>query len=197
MEHDDDLSRPIPLRTGDDGPHRAAREWASLAIAERLAAWRPAVVASLASGLGVDGSDLDVVVDLRFPGFLAAVRAAYGDRPGFSIREHGPRLVVRFSGPALVVEIVGEARPVEEQQAHRHAVVHRRLVLERGATFAAEVRRVRRATGLKTEPAIAFVLGLPGDDAYAAVDALHPERLSAQAVSGARSTGETLPDSTR
>lgn len=164
-----DLRGAAPLEGVGDGPARVAREWAASGLGVALARWDPVVVSSAAAGLGLPGSDLDVVCDLRPPGFADAVRSAFGDRPGFSTWRPGPLLLVAFGGAEMEIELVGEPRPVEEQLAYRHAVAHRRLVLERGPAFAAQVRDLRRTTGLKTEPAIARILGLDGDP-YAAVE---------------------------
>jgi hypothetical protein len=154
-----------------DGPERARREWAELRIDEALAGLHPALVSSLASGLHAEHSDLDVVCDTRGGDLVAMARRAYGDRPGFETWTSGERTLVAFDGPTLRVEISGEARPVEEQTAYRHALVHRRLAELGGPGFAAHVRDLRARHGLKTEPALAAALGLPGDP-YAAIEAL-------------------------
>jgi hypothetical protein len=164
--------RAVPPLTGvGDGPARVAREWQACDLATVLADWDPVVVSSLAAGLGLETSDLDVVCDLRAPGFAAAVRSAFGDRPGFRSWRHGALHLTSFRGLSMDIEIVGEPRLVEEQLAYRHAVAHRRIVDEQGPAFAAAVRDLRLRTGLKTEPAIARLLGLDGDP-YAAVERL-------------------------
>jgi hypothetical protein len=166
-----DLRTAPPLTGVGDGPARVAREWNALDLATVLADWDPVVVSSSAAGLGLERSDLDVVCDLRAPGFATAVRAAFGDRPGFGTSRHGALHLTAFRGLDMDIEIVGEPRPVEEQLAYRHAVAHRRVVDEHGPAFAAAVRDLRRRTGLKTEPAIAHLLHLDGDP-YVAVERL-------------------------
>lgn len=165
--------RDLPVLEGvGDGPARADAAFAQLRIRELLAPFDPVNVSSLASGLGLEGSDLDVACDLRAPGFEEAARAAFGSHEGFELRASGGgRTLVAFAGPGLRVELVGEPLPVERQQAYRHAVAHRCAVEAGGPALAAAVRELRRRDGLKTEPALAAVLGLPGDP-YAAVDAL-------------------------
>jgi hypothetical protein len=156
--------RALPPMTGvGDGPQRAARELAALGLPGRLAAYDPVCVSSLLTGLGVADSDLDVVCDLREPGFVAAATALYGDRPGFATWETGERTIVAFAGAELRVELVGERRPVESQVAYRHAVAHRRLVQAGGAALATRVRETRERRGWKTEPALSAVLELDGD----------------------------------
>lgn len=158
-----DLRHLPPLTGVGDGPQRVAREFAALGLGQRLAAYDPIVVSSLASGLGSDSSDLDIVCDLREPGFLEAATAAFGDRPGFAHWTTGERTVVAFDGAELHVELVGEARPVEAQVAYRHAVAHRRLVEAAGSGLATQVRELRARRGWRTEPALSSVLELDGD----------------------------------
>jgi hypothetical protein len=158
-----DLRRLPPMTGVGDGPQRAARELVALGLPGRLAAWDPVCVSSLLTGLGGPDSDLDLVCDLREPGFVEAATAAYGDRPGFGTWTTDDRTVVAFAGEELRVELVGEAKPVEAQVAYRHAVAHRRLVQAGGAALATRVRETRGRRGWKTEPALSAVLELDGD----------------------------------
>jgi hypothetical protein len=163
-----DLRHQPPVEGVGPGPSLALAEWEELKLGDRLAPYDPVAVSSMLTGLNVGLSDLDVVCDLRAAGFLETVRAWYGQRPGFETWRTGRRTVVAFDGTRLRIEIVGEELAVEEQAAYVHAVAHRRLVDLGGARFARAVRRARRERGCKTEPAIALVLGLPGDP-YVAV----------------------------
>lgn len=144
-------------------------------VAEALAAYDPRCVSSLASGLDVPGSDLDVVCDLRGgPSLVADARAAFGGRTGFSDWTSGPRTVVAWwQDDGLGVEVVGAPRAVTEQPAFRHFCVQERLVALGGAPFAEAVRAVRRCEGRKTEPAICRVLGLDAANEFTVVDRLH------------------------
>jgi hypothetical protein len=158
-----DLRHQPPVEGVGPGPSLALAEWEELRLGERLAPYDPVAVSSMLTGFNAGVSDLDVVCDLRPTGFLEAVRALYGERPRFDTWRSGRRTVASFDGTHLRIELVGEQRPVEEQPAYLHAVAHRRLVDLGGERFARSVRRTRRERGCKTEPAIAFVLGLSGD----------------------------------
>jgi hypothetical protein len=158
-----DLRDLDALAHGSPTQRRALAEWRALDVAGRLAQFDPVLVSTLASGLDVDGSDLDVACYSRDPSFAAALRDAYGERPGFSIWRSGERTTAKFDGPTLAVEIFGEPQPVEQQAAYLHALAARRLVALGGEGFAAAVKTARIEQGLKTEPAIAAVLGLDGD----------------------------------
>ena len=158
-----DLRQQPPVRGVGPGPSLALAEWKELRLGERLAPYDPVAVSSMVTGLNAGVSDLDVVCDLRPAGFLKAVRRWYGERSSFETWRTGSRRVVSFEGARLRIELVGEELAVEEQPAYLHAVAHRRLVDLGGERFARSVRRTRRERGCKTEPAIAFVLGLSGD----------------------------------
>jgi hypothetical protein len=181
-----DLRTLSPLTGVGDGPQRAARELAALGLPGRLATYDPVCVSSLLTGLGVERSDLDVVCDLREPGFVAAATAAYGDRPGFATWEaDADRTIVAFDGDELRVELVGEPKRVEAQAAYRHAVAHRRLVQAGGPALATRVRELRTRRGWKTEPALSAVLELDGDPFTAlAALAVAPDARIARLVDG-------------
>ena len=178
--------RTLSVLTGvGDGPQRAARELTALGLPGRLAAYDPVCVSSLLAGLGVPDSDLDLVCDLREPGFVDAATTAYGDRPGFATWTTDERTVVAFDGEDLHVELVGEAKRVEAQVAYRHAVAHRRLVQAGGAALATRVRELRVRRGWKTEPALSAVLELDGDPFTAlAALAVAPDERIARLVEG-------------
>jgi hypothetical protein len=67
------------------------------------------LVSSSAAGLHTDARDLDIVCDTRAGGFLEAVAAACGERPGFEHWTAGTRQMILFSGERLLVELAGEA----------------------------------------------------------------------------------------
>ena len=158
--------------SGLDGRGAIARqEWLELEIEQVLGSFHPVDVSSITSGLDVPGSDLDIVCDLRPGGYLETVRRAYGDLPDFRTWVSGPRTMVSFTGRRVGVELSAEPQAVELQQAYRHALVARRAVGLGGIELAEGVRRLRRVDGSKTEPALAKVLGLPGDP-YLAIDGL-------------------------
>lgn len=72
--------------------------------------------------------------------------------------------MVGFQGHRMWIELASEACPMKRQTADRHAVAHRRLAELGGPDCAAAVRAARRCAHLKTEPAIAAVRGLGGDE---------------------------------
>lgn len=149
----------------------ARQDWSELQIEQVLGVFDPVDVSSISSGLGVPDSDLDIVCDTRPGDFVKTVRQAYGGLPHFQTWLSGQRTMVSFAGPHVGIEISAEPKAVEAQQAYRHAVAQRRAAEAGGVELIDRVRRLRLAQGLKTEPALAKVLDLPGDP-YQAVDRL-------------------------
>ncbi len=143
---------------------------------EKLAPWSPRHVSTVAAGLDLEDSDLDVVCHApELPRFARALERLFGDRPAFTVREAAEgHVVARFESEGFVVEVYGAPLPVSEQLAARHFAVMQRLVTLGGGPFQSAIRARKRA-GLATEPAIAATLGLPGDP-YEAVLALEDRR---------------------
>lgn len=123
--------------------------------------------------LVVPGSDLDILIHAPDPAALvSALTGPWASRPGFTWRmadvEAGPALVVAFTLSDLPIEIFAHPLPVVQQMGWRHMVVEDRLLrLDPG--LGAEIRALKRA-GMKTEPAFAQQLRLPGDPYLAILD---------------------------
>lgn len=122
-------------------------------------------------GLAVEGSDIDILCHIRdYEEFADLIWRGFVGFEGFSIRQWAtpPHAVVAtFYCAGWPFEIFGEKRPVKEQAGWRHYEVERRLLALGGVAFRERIMVSRRG-GLKTEPAFAAVLGLPGDP-YAAM----------------------------
>lgn len=139
-----------------------------------LAAFSPRVAGTPPLGLDMPASDIDVLCHAPdADAFAAVVQSAFGDAADFFLRrwqDADGTVVAGFTAHGWAFEIFGQARPVEEQAGWRHFEVERRLLALGGAGLRAAVLQARRE-GLKTEPAFAAVLGLPGNP-YAALLAL-------------------------
>jgi hypothetical protein len=139
---------------------------AACLVLERLADFDARVAGTPPLGLDMPGSDIDVLCcapDAH--AFAAALWAAFGDRPGFTLTQwrDPPRPVVAaFDAAGWRIEVYGEAAPVERQPGWRHFAVERRLLALSGPRFRSAVLDLRRR-GQKTEPAVAAALRLPGD----------------------------------
>lgn len=145
-------------------------------ILERLAIFDPHLAGTLPLGIAVAGSDLDVLC--HAPDALAFSRqlwAHFAGDAGFLLHQWtgGERAVIaRFERHGWAFEVFGSPRPVREQAAWRHLEVEARLLRLGGEDLRRSIL-ARRAAGMKTEPAFADLLGLPGNP-YETLLALHP-----------------------
>lgn len=138
-----------------------------------LAAYSPTLAGTFPLGLQIEGSDLDLLCSAPdLDDFEAALRAALARHSvrlqrleRLSLSPEASVASVAWEGPLL--EIFCQAIPVCQQQGFRHMVVEGRLLVAGGPRLRERVLAAKRG-GLKTEPAFASVLGLPGDP-YAAL----------------------------
>ena len=135
-------------------------------VLDALHAFDPRVVGTLPLGLSVPGSDIDVVCHASDPmAFTEAIWAHYRSCDGFVLYQwlaQGRALIARFEFDGWPFEVFGDLRPVDQQPGWRHFEIERRLLaLDDGRLRNAVARQ--RSQGIKTEPAFAAVLRIPGD----------------------------------
>ncbi|OYQ36470.1 hypothetical protein CHU95_04395 [Niveispirillum lacus] len=133
---------------------------------DRLSMYETGLAGTFPIDLAVSGSDLDILVQADDPLAVGPVlEAAFGGEAGYACRSvrvtDGPALVARFRLGDVPVEIFVQALPVARQMGWRHMMVEARLLALAPALRPA-VRGLKQA-GIKTEPAFAQLLALPGD----------------------------------
>ncbi|MET0241758.1 MAG: DUF4269 domain-containing protein [Sphingobium sp.] len=143
----------------------------SAGILAVLAQFDPHVAGTPPLGLDMPGSDIDILCHAPDAGaFARAVWAAFAEHAGFAMHQWTSSVrpvIASFRAEGWEFEIFGDAVPVREQAGWRHFMVERRLLALGGEGFRTAVMQAR-STGMKTEPAVAAVLGLGGDP-YAAL----------------------------
>jgi hypothetical protein len=136
------------------------------AVLDILRAFDPRVVGTLPLGLGVQGSDVDIVCHASEPTILAeAIWAHYRSCDSFVLYQwlaQGRPLVARFEWGGWPFEVFGDRRPVDQQRGWLHFEIERRLLAFDDGRLRNAVAR-QRSQGIKTEPAFATVLGISGD----------------------------------
>lgn len=136
-----------------------------------LAAFDARVAGTFPLGIDVPGSDIDILCHAPDAGaFSRVVWDAFSDAPGFAMHQwvRDERAVIAvFTVDGVPFELFGSPVPTDAQVGWRHFEIERGLLHEHGPEFRAAVMSAR-AAGMKTEPAFAHVLGLPGDP-YAAL----------------------------
>jgi hypothetical protein len=135
----------------------------------RLRAYDPVLVGTFPLDLTVPGSDLDIICEVPDIPTFRQTLAEFAAYPGYDVRTAstpGPALVASFEVEGLAVEVFGQAQPTACQNGYRHLVVEARLLAAGGPALRQRVWALK-ASGMKTEPAFAHLLGLPGNPYHA------------------------------
>lgn len=149
-----------------------------------LAAFDPHVAGTPPLGLDLPDSDIDILCHAPdADAFCAIAWPVFAGCQGFAMRQWcsgGRPVIVRFRTCGWVFELFASAEPVVAQAGWRHFAVERRL-LDLGGDRLRDAVMAARREGLKTEPAFAKILGLPGDP-YAAMLAIEAQSDTALAA---------------
>ncbi|MDY6938248.1 MAG: DUF4269 domain-containing protein [Cyanobacteriota bacterium] len=162
------------LKTGNPRQRRVYDLLQEHRILEELQDFDRAVVSTICVGFDIPTSDIDIICCAPNLCELETVlRECYGQHECFSLRYRPPKgdsLVCSFWLEEFEIEIFGSLEPIECQHAYRHLGVMDRLAFLGGISLQEDIRQLKKS-GLKTEPAIAKYLQLPGNP-YEAVLAL-------------------------
>lgn len=168
-----DCTDPACLLAGDARQQQAYHTLRRLAIFATLHVFDPVLAGTLPLGIVTPTSDLDVVCAVYPPQareFRELLRTHYATLPGFGLRETTsqglPSLVCGFRYEDFAIEIFGQACPSRQQYAVRHLLVEQRVLAAGGGQWRAAVRQLKQQ-GIKTEPAFAALLQLPGNPYHA------------------------------
>lgn len=164
-----DWQAPRYLQTGTSRQRQAYEAWHALGLEAVLHAYGPVITGTIPLNVDVEGSDLDVCCEVApeaQAAFEALVRQHYGHLPTFQVKRFSSQghaaIVCGFSYGELPIELFGQALPATQQYAYRHLVVEAAVLETGGEPWRAAVRHLKQQ-GLKTEPAFAQLLHLPGD----------------------------------
>ena len=149
-----------------------------LSLMEKLAPYDPVIIGT--PPLGIDGPDSDIDIACSTDSleeFAKTVSELLSDGDRVTVKN-----VTKLSEPAVTVslraqgwdiEVFAHNLPTAEQWGVRHFRIEQRLLDLHGRVR----NRIKslRTQGMKTEPAFAALLGLPGDDPYAALLLLEHE----------------------
>lgn len=157
------------LRSGGKHQRLAYRALTEAGIMELLSDYDPILVGTIPINIDTDDSDLDIICDCYPPEqFTIDVVNRFSAYRGFGIisdidpRDEMTRVVANFHTHGFEIEIYGASRPSEDQYAYRHMIIEHEILQMKGNGFREEVLKLKRQ-GVKTEPAFARLLGLPGD----------------------------------
>jgi hypothetical protein len=134
-------------------------------LLRHLRAYNPVLVGTFPLDLTLPDSDLDIICEVTDRGAFRHALARFAAYPSYAERLAStaePALVASFELEGLAVELFGQALPTARQNGYRHLVVEARLLAVGGAALRQQVLALK-TSGVKTEPAFAQLLGLPGD----------------------------------
>ena len=183
------------------GTSRQRRTYAvlkDLGILTTLGAFDPVVAGTIPLAIDLPGSDIDIICEVApaaSQSFEQLLRSHYGHLPAFRLRhvEGGPQpaLVSSFRYAQVEVEIFGQGLPTVQQYAFRHLVVEHAVLRAGGPAWRTAVRHLKEQ-GLKTEPAFAALLQLPGNpyETLLTLENLSPAELAARLAQVSLPTGQ-------
>ncbi|GAA3404046.1 DUF4269 domain-containing protein [Paenibacillus hodogayensis] len=154
------------MQSGQTTQRRAFRALSELGILRDLARYRPVLCGTVPISIDVEGSDLDIIMEVYEPErFKRDVHALYGMQEAFVYKEKQIRQIpsqkANFSFDGFAFELFAQPIPVERQHAYLHMLVEHHLLL-RHPDIRTKIINLKKQ-GIKTEPAFAQVLGLTGD----------------------------------
>ncbi len=150
----------------------AARTMAKLGLAQIFQEFTPVLAGTIPLAIDLPESDLDILcfaADLR-------IFAAHCQKLAPKLKNYRERQMILRGIPSFVasgrfenfeLEIFAQPIPVHKQWGYRHLLIEARLLKLAGEPLRLRIIELKQA-GLKTEPAFAHCLQLPGDP-YAAL----------------------------
>ncbi|QIX61694.1 DUF4269 domain-containing protein [Hymenobacter sp. BT18] len=191
------------LRTGPARQQQAYAALQSAGIWSLLNEFRPTLAGTVPLDVDIASSDLDVLCEVPTPAtaaFQALLRRHFGTKPGFALAQPVidgfSTTLCQFQQAGFAVEIFGQARPVAAQNGFRHLLVEDRILQLGGPAWRTAVRQLKQQ-GMKTEPAFARLLELPGNPyaALLALEDLSEAQLHALVMARTAHIGDLLPGS--
>ena len=162
-----DFANIAYLQNGSPLQQRGHRALVGSGVMAHLAAFQPLLAGTLPLDLFTANSDLDILCYApALPDFVDTLNRYRLAKDDLQIKRTAiggvPTVIGRFRFMDFDFEIFAQPVPVKKQAAYRHLVVEHRLLAQHGAKLFQEVLSLKEA-GIKTEPAFAQALQLPGD----------------------------------
>ncbi len=161
------------LRDGTARQRQAFQTLSDLKILSTLSHYDPILVSTVCLAIGTPTSDLDIICEVHdHERFIDEATRRFGSYPRVSARKSPsaiPATVVQFFTEDFEIELFGQALPVEKQAAYAHLLQAHRVIQLGGEGWRSAIQELK-LKGLKTEPAIARLLALPGDPYQAVLD---------------------------
>jgi len=165
------------LRAGSFQQRRAFLALHRSGLWDLLGEFGPVLAGTVPINICIAGSDLDVLCEVpesEQDRFAVLMQTHFGAQPGFWLAQRTiggyATTISGFHYWTETIEVFGQALPTAQQHGWRHLLIERAILVAGGPAWRTAVRTLKQQ-GLKTEPAFAQLLGLPGDP-YTALLAL-------------------------
>ncbi|MES0810635.1 DUF4269 domain-containing protein [Roseibium sp. SCPC15] len=170
----------------------------NLRLLYRLSEFNPVVIGTPPLGIAIESSDIDIACSAEdLSHFGNTVKLQFGDLQEFRLRsvDHlsNPAVVASFIALDWQIELFCQELETDDQWGVRHFRVEQRLL-----TIEPELRREvleLKQQGLKTEPAFAHLLKLPGNPYEAMLDLAENSDGELREIINHRSQSDPRPNS--
>jgi hypothetical protein len=160
------------LRDGAPQQRLAFQTLSKLGILSTLSHYDPILVSTVCLNIATPSSDLDIICEVHdHARCIDDVTRHFGSFSRFSVRGSAlavPATVIQFFTEDFEIELFGQALPVQRQAAHLHLRQTHRVIQLGGERWRRDIQKLK-SDGVKTEPALAQLLGLAGDPYQAVI----------------------------
>lgn len=168
------------LKEGNKRQQLAYQELSNLNIMKNLVAYQPLLAGTIPIDIDLPESDLDIICTCEDPiAFAQLLTQLYENQTEFTVYTQDQNgllsTLAQFKGAHFEIEVFGQNKPSQEQNAFRHMLVEHYLLEKHGNEFKEKIKQLK-ASGLKTEPAFAKLLGIEGDPYEALLGIEIPEK---------------------
>jgi len=155
------------LRDGSELQKKGYAALKNSGVMEILHDFDPVLAGTLPLDIFIEGSDLDILcyaIDL--PAFEKLLTTHFSGYSDFVIHKTEVRgvnsVIARFRAQEFDFELFAQPIPVRNQMAFRHLIIEAKILEMKGEEFKNKIIALK-LSGMKTEPAFAHLLKLPGD----------------------------------
>ena len=172
-----DFKNPGYLKEGTLRQREAYKAISSLKILELLNSYSPILTGTIPIDIDLPESDLDIICsssDLET--FAAQIKKHFGNCERFKQSQYKINneecVVANFFAEGFEFEVFCQHKVTDKQNAYLHMLAEAKVLALGGEVFKKQARFLKEK-GIKTEPAFAQLLSLPGDPYQAVLDLNH------------------------
>ncbi|MDF4202765.1 DUF4269 domain-containing protein [Maribacter sp. SA7] len=155
------------LKLGNERQQKAYTDIIQHKILEILKPYHPIVTGTIPIEIDLPESDIDIICKCKDHNeFKSVVTHHFSKMQGFHLytrKQNDKKVTIaEFRTENFLIELFAQNIPTKQQNAYLHMITEHAILQEKGNSFQQEIIKLK-ASGLKTEPAFAKLLGLKGD----------------------------------